>query len=70
MGITIPAFGESNYAETVSNRNTRVVNISDANAQTFNAYLKKLEEYGFSLEEHHSRGQNSYAAFKKENTGY
>lgn len=69
MGITIPAFGESNYAETVSNRNTRVVNISDANAQTFNAYLKKLEEYGFSMEEHHSRGQNSYAAFKKENTG-
>ena len=69
MGIPIPAFGEVNYAETVSNRNTRIVNISDADVQMFDAYLKKLEECGYSLEEQRSCGQNRYAAFKKENTG-
>jgi len=69
MDIPIPAFGEANYSETASNRNTRIVNILDASAESFYSYLKKLEEYGFSLQEQRSSGHKLYAAFKKENTG-
>ena len=69
MCIQIPAFGESNYGDTASNRNTRVVNICEAYEQLFQSYLKLLEEAGFSKEEHRALGQNLYAALKKDGTG-
>ena len=69
MCIQIPAFGESNYGDTASNRNTRVVNICEASEQLFQSYLKLMEEAGFSKEEHRALGQNLYAALKKDGTG-
>ena len=69
MDIQIPAFGETNYGQTQSNRNTRIINISDASERLFCSYLKMLEDAGFSVEEQRSRDANIYAACKMDSTG-
>lgn len=69
MSVQLPAFGESNYLETRSNRNTRIVNILNAGEHTVSSYCQLLKDCGYENREFRRNGCNIYAAFSRENTG-
>lgn len=66
MGMNIlqlPAFGETHYADNQINDRCRVVQISDASEEAFDAYCRLLEEKGFAKFEYHRTDDRVYAAF-------
>lgn len=69
MDIQIPAFGETDFSEGMSNRNTRIVNIPSAGESTFLSYCRLLEDSGYTKKEARRNGSHSYAAFCQGNTG-
>ena len=69
MQVLIPAFGETNFAETVSNRNTRIVNISNAGVQQFDAYCRILGENGYAQKEYRQSDTHYFAAYCCGETG-
>lgn len=70
MDIVIPAFGETQYGDVMSNRNTRVVNISGVKASLLEKYCALLEANGCIQKEIYQEGNHSYAAYAQGNKGY
>lgn len=69
MSMHIPALGEANFAETLSNRNTRIVNISNVGVQQFDAYCRLLGENGYAQKEYRQNDTHYFAAYFCGETG-
>ena len=69
MSFMIPAFGEKQFSETMSNRSTRVVNICNAGEQLIASYSSLLEQNGYLFKESTNQGSRSYCAWQLGDTG-
>ncbi len=64
---TIPAFGETDYLQSMENPRTQITRICGTDKENYAAYCRLLQENGFSAREGSRTDTHLFAAFRKEN---
>ena len=67
--VSLPAFGEKDYADTWINASARVILLPQADESRFSSYCAALQQAGFAPKEQRNEEYLSFAAYEKDGWG-